>query len=346
MKIMRVGVDLAKSVFHVHGVDRVEKPVWQRRLSRGKWLGEVLERLEPGCEVGMEACAGAHHWARELQSRGYTVKLIAPQFVKPYVKSNKNDCNDAEAICEAMSRPAMRFVSIKSVEQQDIQAMHRIREELVGARTAKSNQIRGLVAEYGLIAPQSLAKLRAAIPQWLEDAENGLTDRFRGLLAGVWADLLGLERRVKELDEQIGALAKSHPVARRLRQLRGVGPMTATALVATLGSGEQFCKGRDFSVSLGLTPRQHSTGGKQRLLGISKRGDPYLRKLLIHGARAVICAAKDKDDPLSQWLMRLTSRRHMNVATVALANKTARMAWSMIRNELDYEPQRAASPIG
>ena len=346
MKIMRVGVDLAKNVFHVHGVDRAEEPVWQRRLSREKWLGAVLERLEPGCEVGMEACAGAHHWARELQSRGYTVKLIAPQFVKPYVKSNKNDCNDAEAICEAMSRPAMRFVSIKSVEQQDIQAMHRIREELVGARTAKSNQIRGLVAEYGLIAPQSLAKLRAAIPQWLEDAENGLTDRFRGLLAGVWADLLGLERRVKELDEQIGALAKSHPVARRLRQLRGVGPMTATALVATLGSGEQFCKGRDFSVSLGLTPRQHSTGGKQRLLGISKRGDPYLRKLLVHGARAVIHAAKDKDDPLSQWLMRLTSRRHVNVATVALANKTARMAWSMIRNELDYEPQRAASPIG
>ena len=346
MKLSRIGVDLAKNVFHVHGVDRAEKPVWQRRLSREKWLGAVLERLEPGCEVGMEACAGAHHWARELQSRGYTVKLIAPQFVKPYVKSNKNDCNDAEAICEAMSRPAMRFVSIKSVEQQDIQAMHRIREELVGARTAKSNQIRGLVAEYGLIAPQSLAKLRAAIPQWLEDAENGLTDRFRGLLAGVWADLLGLERRVKELDEQIGALAKSHPVARRLRQLRGVGPMTATALVATLGSGEQFCKGRDFSVSLGLTPRQHSTGGKQRLLGISKRGDPYLRKLLVHGARAVIHAAKDKDDPLSQWLMRLTSRRHVNVATVALANKTARMAWSMIRNELDYEPQRAASPIG
>ena len=267
------------------------------------------------------------------------MKMIAPQFVKPYVKSNKSDCNDAEAICEAMSRPTMRFVSIKSVEQQDIQAMHRIREELVGARTAKSNQIRGLVAEYGLVAPQSLAKLRAAIPQWLEDADNGLTNRFRGLLAGVWADLLALERRVKELDDEIGALAKSHPAARRLRQLRGVGPMTATALIATLGSGEQFCKGRDFSVSLGLTPRQHSTGGKQRLLGISKRGDPYLRKLLVHGARAAIHAAKDKDDPLSQWAKNIAARSHPNVAAVAWANITARIAWAMMRHGCDYQPE-------
>jgi transposase len=346
MEIIRVGVDLAKSVYQVHGVDRKEKPVWRRQLSRQKWLAAIVEKVQPCSEIGTEACVGAHHWARELQARGYAVKLIAPQFVKPYVKSNKNDRNDAEAICEAMSRPTMRFVSVKSVEQQDIQAMHRIREELVGARTAKSNQIRGLVAEYGMVAQQSLANLRAAIPQWLEDAENGLTDRFRGLLAGVWADLLALEQRVKELDDEIGALAKTHPAARRLQQLRGVGPITATALIATLGSGQQFCKGRDFCVSLGLTPKQHSTGGKQRLLGISKRGDPYLRKLLVHGARAVIYRAKDKDDPLSQWLMRLTSRRHMNVATVALANKTARMAWSMIRNDMDYEPGRAASLLG
>ena len=265
MKIMRIGVDLAKNVYQVHGVDRKEKPVWRRQLSRGKWLGAIFEKVEPGSEIGMEACAGAHHWARELQARGYTVKLIAPQFVKPYVKSNKSDRNDAEAICEAMSRPTMRFVSVKSVEQQDIQAMHRIREELVGARTAKSNQIRGLVAEYGVVAPQGLAKLRAAIAQWLEDAENGLTDRFRGLLAGVWADLVELDRRVKELDDEIGALAKSHPVAHRLQQLRGVGPITATALVATLGSGEQFTKGRDFSVlgqRLGPARERRPSGSK------------------------------------------------------------------------------------
>jgi len=334
---------LAKSVFHVHGVDRKEKPVWRRRLSRGQWL---VSKVEPGCEIGMEACAGAHHWARDLQARGYRVKLIAPQFVKPYVKSNKNDRNDAEAICEAMSRPTMRFVSVKSVEQQDIQAMHRIREELVSARTSKSNQIRGLVAEYGLVAPQSLAKLRAAIPEWLEDADNGLTDRFRGLLAGVRDDLVELDRRVGELDKEIDVLARSHSEAQRLQQLRGVGPIIATALLATLGSGEQFAKGRDFSVSLGLTPRQHSTGGKERLLGISKRGDPYLRKQLIHGARSVIYAAKGKDDPLSQWVNRLVSRRHINVAAVALANKTARMAWSMMRNDTDYQPERAAGLLG
>jgi len=189
MEIIRVGVDLAKNVYQVHGVDRKDEPVWRRQLSRQSWLAAIVKKVEPASEIGIEACAGAHHWARELQARGYAVKMIAPQFVKPYAKSNKSDYNDAEA----MSRPTMRFVSIKSVEQQDIQAMHRIREELVGARTAKSNQIRGLVAEYGLIAPQGLTKLRAAIPQWLEDAENGLTDRFRGLLAGVWADLLALE---------------------------------------------------------------------------------------------------------------------------------------------------------
>ena len=225
MKIMRVGVDLAKNVFHVHGVDRSEQPVWRRRLTRGRWLKTLLEKVEPSCEIGMEACAGAHHWARELQARGYTVKLMAAQFVKPYVKSNKNDRNDAEAICEAMNRPTMRFVEVKSVEQQDIQAVHRVRSELVGQRTAKANQIRGLVTEYGLVAPKYLSQLRAVLPDWLEDGENGLTERFRRLLAGLWGDLAGLDRRVAELDEEIEAIAKSDPVAQRLQRLRGVGPV-------------------------------------------------------------------------------------------------------------------------
>ena len=179
MKIIRVGVDLAKNVFQVHGVDRQEKLVWRRKLNRAEWLKVLLEKIEPGCEIGMEACGGAHHWARQLLAKGFTVKLIAPQFVKPYVKSNKNDANDAEAICEAMSRPHMRFVSVKTVDQQDIQAVHRVRFELSNQRKAKANQIRGLVAEYGLVAPRELLRLRAAIPSWLEDAENGLTDRFR-----------------------------------------------------------------------------------------------------------------------------------------------------------------------
>ena len=248
MKITRVGVDLAKNVFHVHGIDRAEQPVWQRRLRREKWLAAVLEKVQPGCEVGMEACAGAHHWARELQSRGYTVKLMAPQFVKPYVKSNKNDMNDAQAVCEAMSWPSMRFVPVKSVEQQDIQAVHRIRTELVSQRTAKGNQIRGLVAEYGLVAPRQLTRLRRAIPRWLEDAENGLSSRLRRLLDGLRGDLVVLDQRIGELDAEIEAIAKSDPVAKRLQQLRGVGPLTATALVAAVGNGEQFTKGRHLAV--------------------------------------------------------------------------------------------------
>ncbi len=343
MKIIRVGVDLAKNVFQLHGVERYGKAVWKRRLKRNQWLKALLDRAEPGCVIGMEACAGAHHWARELQSRGYTVRLIPPQFVKPYVKSNKNDANDAEAICEAMSRPGMRFVSVKRVEQQDIQATHRIRAELMMQRTAKANQIRGLVAEYGLVAPQQLRALRAAIPCWLEDAENGLTDYFRKLLHGLWTDLLALDDRVAELDQEIKQLAEGNEVTRRLQQLRGVGPMVATALVATVGSAEQYHKGRQMAAAIGLTPRQHSSGGKDRLLGISKRGDGYLRMLLVHGARAVVAQAKHKDDRLSQWVTSIAKRRHPNMAAVALANKTARMAWAMLRNDTDYDPDFAIS---
>jgi transposase len=237
MKLIRVGVDLAKNVFQVHGVDHKEKAVWRRRLTRENWVKALLETVEPGCEIGMESCGGAHHWARELQQKGFTVKLIAPQFVKPYVKSNKNDANDAEAICEAMSRPGMRFVAVKSVEQQDIQAVHRVRCGLIGQRTAKANQIRGLVAEYGLIAPKELSHLRVALPLWLDDGSNGLTDRFRRLLNALWGDLLGLDARVGELDREIVLIAQSNPVAKRLQQLRGVGPITATALVAAVGDG-------------------------------------------------------------------------------------------------------------
>ena len=343
MNISRIGIDLAKNVFQLHGVDRREKVVWKRRLKRDQWLKAVMVHAEPGCEMGMEACGGAHHWARELEARGFTVKLIAPQFVKPYVKSNKNDANDAEAICEAMSRPNMRFVTVKSIAQQDIQATHRIRADLMTRRTAKANQIRGLVAEYGLVAPQHLRALRAAIPCWLEDADNGLTDHFRSLLHGLHADLVALDDRLLELDRQIEQLANNNEVTRRLQQLRGVGPMVATALVATVGNAKQYHRGRQMAAAIGLTPRQHSSGGKDRLLGISKRGDVYLRTLLIHGARSVVCQAKHKDDRLSRWVTGIAQRRHPNVAAVALANKTARMAWAMLRNETDYDPDFAIS---
>lgn len=343
MKLMRIGVDLAKSVFQIHGVDSHEKPVWRQRLTRERWLQAMLEKIEPGCEIGMESCGGAHHWARQLEARGFRVKLIAPQFVKPYVKSNKNDANDAEAICEAMSRPSMRFVTIKTIEQQDIQATHRIRSGLIEQRTAKANQIRGLVSEYGLVAPKELLSLRRAIPCWLEDAENGLTLRFRHLLSGLWGDLRALDERVKELDSEISVIAANDPSAQALQQLRGVGPMIATALVVALGDARQFANGRQFAASLGLTPRQHSSGGKDRLLGISKRGDAYLRTLMVHGARSALRTAKSKDDRLSQWVVRLAERSHANVAAIALANKTARMAWAMLRNGTTYQPERAAA---
>lgn len=338
MKLSYVGVDLAKNVFQLHGVDRSGKAVWRRRLRRHQWLAALMEAADTSCVVGMEACTGAHHWARQLQAHGYKVKLIPPQFVKPYVKSNKNDANDAEAICEAMSRPNMRFVTVKNVVQQDIQATHRIRAELMMQRKAKANQIRGLVAEYGLVAPLTLRALRSSIPHWLEDAENGLTDYFRSLLNGLWSDLVLLDDRVLEMDREIERLANSHEVTRRLQQLRGVGPMVATALVATVGTAQQYPKGRHMAAALGLTPRQYSSGGQERLLGISKRGDAYMRTLLIHGARAVVSQARHKEDRLSRWVTGIARRRHPNVAAVALANKTARMAWAMLRHGTDYDP--------
>ena len=343
IKLTRIGIDLAKNVFQIHGVDRHGSCIFKRRLSSTKWLDVLCDAVAPGCEMGMEACCGAHHWARALQQRGFVVKLIAPQFVNPYVKSNKNDARDAEAICEAMSRPSMRFVAVKSIEQQDLQAMHRIRSSLVQQRTAKAHQIRGLVSEYGLVAPQQLNRLRATIPDWLEDAENGLTLHFRSLLQGLWNDLIALQQRVRELDVEIETLAKQDEVTKRLQQLQGVGPMVATALMATVGDAKHYQSSRQMAASLGLTPRQHSSGNKDRLLGISKRGDAYLRTLLIHGARAVIAQAKHKDDRLSKWVTNLAITKHTNVPAVALANKTARMAWAMLRNECDYDPNFAIS---
>ena len=341
MKITRVGVDLAKNVFQVHGVDRHGKQVWKRQLKRAHWLKVLVETVEPGCEIGMEACGGAHHWARQLMARGFQVKLISPQFVKPFVKSMKNDVNDAEAICEAMSRPRMRLVAVKTVEQQDIQATHRVREAVMNHRKAKANQIRGLVTENGLVAPKQMGPLRKAIPCWLEDAENGLTHSFRALLHGLWEDLRGLEQRIKGLDKEILVLSETHCDAKRLKQLRGIGPLTATALVAQFGDGRHFRRGRQAAASLGVTPRHSGTGGKNRIYGITKRGNPYLRSILIHGARAVVSQAKHKDDRLSRWLTELAKRSHTNVAAVALANKTVRIAWAMLRHGTDYDPELA-----
>jgi len=338
MKINRVGVDLAKNVFQLHGADRQGKTLWKRQLSRDKWLTVLFATVEPRTVIGMEACTGAHHWSRLLLDKGYEVKIIPPQFVKPFVKSNKNDANDAQAICEAMARPNMYPVKVKTIEQQDMQAIHRIRNEIKNHRIAKANQIRGLVAEYGLVAPKELTSLRSAIPEWLEDASNGLTMFFRQLLQGLYEDLYSMDKRMAELDKQIAVIAQQDPIAKRLQQLRGVGPLIATALVATMGDGKQYRKGRDMAAAIGLTPRQHSSGGKDRLLGISKRGDAYLRCLLVHGARSAMRTAKDKDDRLSRWITNLQDRRHANVAACAMANKMARMAWAMMTKGVDYDP--------
>lgn len=336
MNVSRIGIDLAKATFQLHGVDPHEKVTLRRKLRRGQML-DFFRKLPP-CLIGLEACGSAHHWGRELSKLGHTVKLIAPQFVKPYVKSNKNDANDAEAICEAVSRPNMRFVPIKSAEQQDIQAVHRIRSGLIRQRTAKANQIRGLLCEYGIAVPKNIEALRRAMVLLVEDTSHGLSEPFRRLLRGEWNDLQELDRRVGEMDDEIRRIALEHPIVQRLLKIPGIGPITATALIAGIGDIRLFKRGRDLSAWLGLVPKQHSTGGKDRLLGISKRGDTYLRTLLIHGARAVLRTAANKTDPRSDWLNKLAQRRNKNIAAVALANKNARIVWALLSRETNYQP--------
>lgn len=336
MAIMRVGVDLAKQVFQLHGVDERGKGVLKRKLKRSE-MAVFFQQLPP-CIVAMEACGSAHHWARVLSAMGHSVKLIAPQFVKPYVRGNKNDANDAAAICEAASRPDMRFVPAKSVAQQDIQALHRIREQVVGQRVAKANQIRGLLAEYGIVVAQKVAVLRQQLPLLLEDGENGLSGDFRQLLGELQEELVVLEDRLATLNERLERHVRDNPLMRRLMQLRGVGPVVASAIVGAIGDGREFRNGRGAAAWVGLVPRQHSSGGKERLLGISKRGDSYLRRLLIHGARAVVAHAHRHHDRLSLWVMALKERRHANVVAVALANKTMRMAWALLSRDCDYDP--------
>ena len=269
---------------------------------------------------------------------------MAPQFVKPYVKGNKNDANDAEAICEAVGRPSMRFVPVKSAAQQDVQSLHRVRSETVRQRTATVNQIRGLLAEYGVVLAHGVAQVRRALPVLIDEADGALSAAFRALLGGLREALVHLDERVASLDRTIARLARDDAAAARLQQLRGVGPITATALVAALGDGLQFKRAREAAAWAGLVPGQHSSGGKERLLGISKRGDAYLRTLLIHGARAVLKSARDKDDRLSRWLQSLCARRNKNVAAVALANKTMRTAWALLTRGSDYDPEHRSAP--
>jgi len=336
MEVTTVGIDLAKNVFQVHGVDGRGKVVLRRQLRREQMV-EFFARL-PQCLIGMEACGSAHHWARVLQGQGHTVRVIASQFVKPYVKSNKNDAADAEAICEAVARPSMRFVPVKSMEQQSILAVHRARQGFVKARTAQANQIRGLLAEFGLVVPQGLWNVCQRVPALLERAADALPLALRHLIERLLAHLRELDRQVAELEAQIQAWHRGSEVSRRLEKIPGIGPLTASALVASIADARSFDNGRQLSAWLGLVPRQSSSGGKPLLLGMSKRGDVYLRTLLIHGARSAILAAQRKATTADTWLGKLLHRRHPNVAAVALANKNARTVWALLAHDREFRP--------
>lgn len=334
MKLTTMGIDLAKNVFQVHGVDERGKAVLKKQLKREQ-MAAFFANLTP-CRIGMEGCGSAHFWANKLQAMGHTVKFMVPQFVKPYVKTNKNDAADAEAICEAVSRPHMRFVPIKHGEQQAVLALHRARQGFVKARTAQANQIRGLLAEYGIIIPQGMMHISKRRPDILEDGENGLPGLFRHLIACLGDHLKELDRQVNELDVQIQVWHRENAASRKLAQIPGIGPITASALVASIGNARNFENGRQLAAWLGLVPRQNSSGGKQTLLGISKRGDTYLRTLLIHGARAVIRGAERKATHAGSWLAGVMGRRNKNVAAAALANKNARIVWALLAHDRDY----------
>ncbi|MBT2326820.1 IS110 family transposase [Variovorax paradoxus] len=343
MKITTVGIDLAKKVFQVHGVDERGKDMLKKQLKREQ-MATFFATL-PTCLIGMEACGSAHHWARKLQSMGHTVRLIAPQFVKPYVKTNKNDVADAEAICEAVGRPNMRFVPLKNVEQQAVLALHRVRQGFIKARTAQANQIRGLLAEFGLIVPQGIGHIAGRVPDLIEDASNELPGSFRMLVARLIDHLKVLHTQVLDLEAQIKAWHRENKLSRKLEQIPGIGPVTASALVATIGDAKSFDNGRQLAAWMGLVPRQNSTGGKTKLLGISKRGDTYLRTLLIHGARSAILAAQRKALQEDSWLGKLLQRRNPNVAAVALANKNARVVWALLARDRQYRNGDASTAV-
>jgi transposase len=336
MNITAVGLDIAKNVFQVHGADAVGKSVVRKKLKRDQVLA-YFSTLPP-CLVGMEACASAHHWARKLQELGHSVKLIAPQFVKPYVKTNKNDAKDAEAIWEALTRPNMRFVAIKSVEQQAVLALHTARRGVVKARTAQANQIRGLLGEFGLVIAQGIRNVFTEVPVLLEDAVNDLPGSLRVLIEQQMEHLRQLDARSKQLELQIQQWHRQNPLSKRLAEIPGIGPLTASAFIASTGDAKNFADGRQVASWMGLVPKQHSSGGKQTLLGISKRGDVYLRTLFVHGARSVVKVACKQPAPQgrARWVAELAKRRGPNVAAVALANKNARTAWALLAHDREF----------
>ena len=342
MKIYALGIDLGKTVFHLVGLDASGQVVIRKRCSRTQLLAftaNVQAQL-----IGMEACSGAHFLGRALRAQGHDVRLMPAQHVKPYVQTNKSDYIDAEAIAEAVQRPRMRFVPIKTEEQLDLQALHRVRERWVMRRTAVVNQVRSLLLERGLTVPKGRRHLNQALPRILEDAELPLSGSFRVLLAQLKLELEQLAARIEQMDAVLEQEARENEACQRLTTIPGVGPVTATALIAAIGNGSAFGKGRDLSTWMGIVPGEFTTGGKQKLLGISKRGNKYLRRLFVQGARSVL-QQRDKQAPgLSLWLAQLLACKHQNVVVVALANKLVRIAWAVLcKNESYRAPVLAVS---
>lgn len=334
MKVTTVGLDIAKDVFQVYGVDAQGRVVAKKRLARNKlleWFGKA-----GGCLVGMEACGSAHHWARELSAQGHEVRLMSPQFVKPFRKGCKNDANDAEAIYEALNRPSMRFVSIKTTDEQAVLALHRVRQRLVAKRTALINQIRGLLAEFGVVLPRGAAQVRRTVLEALEEYAMRLPALMQEIVRDLRSELVITESRLQEYECRIDRIFQGMSMCKKLAALEGIGPVTATALVASVGRPGEFKNGRQFAAWLGLTPRQNSSGNRQCLMGITKRGDKYLRTLLIHGARSALNACRKRTDAKSLWAERLRMRRGNNVAATALAAKNARILWALMTRAEEY----------
>jgi transposase len=322
--VTTIGIDLAKNSFSVHGVDAAGAVLLRKTVSRARLMGLLIE--QPPCVIGLEACSGAHEWARRFQTFGHTVRLMAPRFVAPYRKNGKNDGNDAEAICEAVSRPHMRFIPIKTLEQQAVLCLHRVRQGFIEERTATINRLRGLLAEFGFVLPQSSAAVRRSVAALLEQ----LPAHAARALGDLLEHLRSLDARVREYEHAIEAHARESEAAQLAQQRQGIGPLTASAIVATVGDVREFKNGRQFSAWLGLVPRQHSTGGKQRLGHITGRGDPYLRTLLVMGARSVLQRAAGQSDPLSRWALAVRARRGYHRACIAVAAKNARVVWAML----------------
>jgi transposase len=328
MQIRSVGIDLGKTTFHLVALGDNGKLLLKKKFTQ-KQLITFTANMQTSL-IGMEACSGAHFLGRALREQGHDVKLIPAQFVRPFVKSNKNDFIDAEAIAEAVDRQNMRFVPIKTDDQLDLQALHRVRDRLITRRTSVINQLRAFLLERGLVFAKSPAKLRERMPDILENAEEDLTPRMRNLLALLWNEWKELELQIVEMNDEVEQIASSDPACQRLRQIPGIGPLVATAIVAAIGNGAAFRKGREFAAWMGLVPKQYSTGGKAKLAGISKRGNNYLRKILIHGARAVVLRSKRERIAMGSWLTALEARAPRNVLIVAAANKLARIAWAVL----------------